>query len=52
MLNKGVLDKDMLLTDDEGAKRSFKEALMALKQAEELEAHPSHTPVIKAAKPE
>ena len=38
MLNKGVLDKDMLLTDDEGAKRSFKEALMALKQAEELEA--------------
>ena len=30
MLIKGALDKDMLLTDEEGAKMTFKEALMTL----------------------
>ena len=36
MLNKGILDKDLFPTDDEGAKRSFT----------------SHTPVITVTKPE
>ena len=52
MLLIGALDKDMHLTDEEGAKRSFKEALMTLKNSEELNAQPSHTPVIKPVKPE
>ena len=52
MPNKGILDKDMFLTEEEGAKKSFKDALMALKTAEELESHPSHTPVITITKTE
>ena len=39
MLNKGILDKDMFLNEEEGAKKSLKEALMAQKTAQELESH-------------
>ena len=40
LLNKGVLDKDMFLTEEDGAKKTrFKEALMALKSADETETH-------------
>ena len=53
LLNKGVLDKDMFLTEEDGAKKTrFKEALMALKSAEETETHPSHTPGITTTKNE
>ena len=53
LLNKGVLDKDMFLTEEDGAKKmSFKEALTALKTAKENETHPSHTPVITTTKNE
>ena len=37
---------------EEGAKTSFKEALLTLKNSEELNAQPSHTPVIVPVQPE
>ena len=42
-----VKDKDMNLTNEEGTKTSFKDALYTLKNSEEIITQPSHTPVIK-----
>jgi hypothetical protein len=38
MFISGALDKDMNLTEDNGTKISFKEALLTLKSSEELNA--------------
>ena len=52
LLLTGALDKDMNLTNEEGTKTSFKEALLTLKNSEEFNAQPSHTPVITQVEPE
>jgi hypothetical protein len=39
MLLSGALDKDMNLTNDEGMKTSFKDALLTLKNSEEINTH-------------
>ena len=52
LLLSGALDKDMNLTNDEGNKTSFKEALLTLKNSEETNTQPSHTPKITTSEPE
>ena len=52
LLLSGALDKDINLTNDEGNKTSFKESLLTLKNSEETNTQPSHTPIIKPIEPE